>query len=106
MECLYLKKTHRSEKHGIAERTVRRVKKGTSAVLLQSGLDEKWWADSVECYCFLRNVHDLLGDDSEDHLRDRSFRSEQCLNIIPFCSRDKSRLHQIRNASITKNSFG
>ena len=32
---------HRSETSGIAERTVRRVKEGTSAVLLQSRLDEK-----------------------------------------------------------------
>ena len=32
---------HRSETHGIAERAVRRVKEGTSAGLLQSGLDEK-----------------------------------------------------------------
>ena len=41
---------HRSETNGIAERAVRRVKEGTSAVLLQSVLDEKWWADSMECY--------------------------------------------------------
>ena len=34
---------HRSETNGIAERAVRRVKEGTPAVLLQSGLDEKWW---------------------------------------------------------------
>ena len=33
---------HRSETHGIAERAVRRVKEGTSAVLLQSGLNESW----------------------------------------------------------------
>ena len=32
--------THRSETNGIAERAVRRVKEGTSVVLLQSGLDE------------------------------------------------------------------
>ena len=32
---------HRSETNGIAERAVRRVKEGTSAVLLQPGLNEK-----------------------------------------------------------------
>ena len=53
---------HRSETHGIAERAVRRVKEGTSAVLLQSGLGNEWWADSLECYCYLRNIQDLLFD--------------------------------------------
>ena len=51
---------HRSETNGIAGRAVRRVKEGTSAVLLQSGLSESWWADSMECYTYLRNVTDLL----------------------------------------------
>ena len=51
---------HRSETNGFAERAVRRV--GTSAVLLQSGLNESWWADSMECYTYLRNVTDLLSD--------------------------------------------
>ena len=37
---------HRSETNGIAER-VRRVKEGTFAVLLQSGLDNEWRADSM-----------------------------------------------------------
>ena len=53
---------HRSEANGIAERAVRRVKEGTSAVLLQSGLNESWWADSMECYTYLRNVTDLSSD--------------------------------------------
>ena len=48
--------------NGIAERAVRGVKEGTSAVLLQSGLNERWWADSMECYTYLRNVTDLLSD--------------------------------------------
>ena len=39
-----------------------RVKEGTSAVLLQSGLNGSWWADSMECYTYLRNVTDLLSD--------------------------------------------
>ena len=50
------------KQNGIAERAIRRVKEGTSAVLLQSSLDEKWWADSMECYCYLRNIQDLLSD--------------------------------------------
>ena len=39
---------HRSETNGIAERAERIVKEGTSAVLLQSGLNECQWADSME----------------------------------------------------------
>ena len=52
---------HRSETNGIAERAVRRVKEGTSATLLQSGLD-KWWAHSMKCHCYQRNIQDLLSD--------------------------------------------
>ena len=33
------------------KRAVRRIKEGTSAILLQSGLDEEWWAGSMEYYC-------------------------------------------------------
>ena len=62
---------HRSETNGIAERAVRRVKEGTSAVLLQSGLDEKRWADSMECYTYLRSIQDLLSDGKTPY--ERSF---------------------------------
>ena len=64
---------HRSETNGIAERAVRRVKEGTSAVLLQSGLNENWWADSMECYTYLRNV---------------------TVEYYPIIAKDQSRIHQ------------
>ena len=73
---------------GIAERAVRRVKEGTSAVLLQSGLDEKWWADSMECYCHLPNIQDLLSDGRRpmndvlgNHSKDRLFHLVHWLSI-------------------------
>ena len=93
---------HRSETNGIAERAVRRVKEGTSAVLLQSGLDEKWWADSMECYSYLRNIQDLLSDGKTPY--ERRFGEPFKGPIIPFGSlvvyypisaNDQSRIHQI-----------
>ena len=92
---------YRSETNGIAERAVRRVKEGTSAVLLQSGLNESWWADSMECYTYLRNVTDLLCDGKTPYER----RFGQPFNgpIVPFGSlveyhpvtaKDQSRIHQ------------
>ena len=32
-----------------------------AAVLPQSGLDERWWSDSMESYCYQRNVQDPPG---------------------------------------------
>ena len=92
---------HRSETNGIAERAVRRVKEGTSAVLLQSGLNESWWADSMECYTFLRNCTDLLSDGKTPY--ERRFGKPFGGPIIPFGSlvenhhitaKDQTRIHQ------------
>ena len=92
---------HRSETNGIAERAVRRVKEGTSAVLLQSGLNESWWADSMECYTYLRNVTDLLSDGKTPY--ERRFGKPFEGPVIPFGSlveyhpitaKDQSRIHQ------------
>ena len=38
----------RSETNRIAERAARRVKEGTSSVLVQSGLPESWRAEATE----------------------------------------------------------
>ena len=75
---------HRPETNGIAERAVRRVKEGTSAVLLQSGLNEKWWADSMECFSYLRNIQDLLSDGKTPY--ERRFGQPFKGPIIPFGS--------------------
>ena len=77
------------------------MKEGISAVLLQSGLDEKWWADSMKCYCYLRNVQDLLADGKTPY--ERRFGESFEGPIIPFGSlveyyptsaKDQSRIHQ------------
>ena len=46
-------RSHRSETSGVAERAALRVKEGTSATFLQSGLDAKWCANSMEGYWYL-----------------------------------------------------
>ena len=89
---------HRSETNDIAERAVRRVKEGTSAVLLQSGLNESWWADSMECYTYLRNVTDLLSDGKTPY--ERRFGQPFKGPIIPLvedhpiAAKDQSRIPQ------------
>ena len=75
---------HRSETNGIAERAVRRVKEGTSAALLQSGLNESWWADSMEYFTFLRNVTDLLSGGKTPY--ERRFGQPFKGPVIPFGS--------------------
>ena len=70
--------------HTDQKQMVRSIKEGTPAVLLQSGLDEKWWADSMECYCCLRNIQDLLSDGKSPH--ERRFGEPFKGPIIPFGS--------------------
>ena len=69
--------------------------------LLQSGLDEKWQADAMGCYCYLRYIQDLLSDWGT--LCERRFGEPFKEPIIPFGSmveyqpisaKDLSRLHQ------------
>ena len=92
---------HRSETNGIAERAVRRVKEGTSAVLLQSGLNESWWADFMKCYTYLRNVTDLLSDGKTPYERrfGQPFKGPiiPCGSLVeyyPISAKDQSRIHQ------------
>ena len=92
---------HRSETNGIAGRAVRRMKEGTSAVLLQSGLDEKWWADSMECYTYPRNTQDLLsyGKTPCERSFGQPFKGPiitfgSLVEYYPISAKDQSRIHQ------------
>ena len=78
---------HRSETHGIAERPVRRVKEGTSAVLLQSGLKvggQIPW--NVFPICETSQISHLMGkprmkDVLGNHLKDQLFQLVHWLSI-------------------------
>ena len=89
---------HRSETNGIAERAVRRVKEGTSAVLQQSGLDEQWWADSMECYCYLRNVVEDWKTPYErrfeEPFKGPTIPVGAMVECHPISTRDQARRHQ------------
>ena len=98
---IIVRRPHRSETNGIAERAVQRVKEGTSSVLFPSGLDESWWADSMECYTYPRNIQDLLSDGKTPY--EKRFGQPFKGPIIPFGSlveyypitaKDQSRIHQ------------
>ena len=75
---------------------------GTFAVLLQSGFGEKWWADSVECYCSLRDVQDLLSDGKTPYERRFGVPFDGPVILFgamvvyhPIFAKDQSRMHQI-----------
>ena len=94
---------HRPQTNGVAERAVRRVKEGTSCALIQSGWndDSGAWAESMPCYCFLRNVVDVLANNKTAyHTRfGEAFRGPIIpfgaeVTYKPFADEAKARLHK------------
>ena len=76
------------------------MKEGTSAVLLLSFLDKEWWADSMECYCCLRNIQDLLSDGRTPYERRFGMPFDgpviPCAAVVryhPISAKDISRVH-------------
>ena len=70
-------------------------------MLLQYGLGDEWWADSMECYCYLRNIQDLLSVRKTPY--ERRFGMPFNGPVIPFramveyhpiSAKDQSGLHQ------------
>ena len=77
------------------------MKEGTSAVVLQSGLGNEWWVDSMECSCYLRKIQDLLSDGKTPY--ERRFGVPFNGPVIPFgamveyhpiSAKDQTSLHQ------------
>ena len=69
--------------------------------MLQSGLDENWWADSMECCTYLRKVTDLLSDGKTPYERrfGQPFNGPimtfgSLVEYYPISEKDQSRIHQ------------
>ena len=91
---------HRSETNGAAERAVRRVKEGSAIALVQGGLPV-WCECAMECFCFLRNVHDKMDDGKTvfekgygKELDGPSIPLGTLVECIPTTAEEKSRVHQ------------
>ena len=85
---------HRSETNGVVETAVRRVKEGTLAVLLQSGLDGGlilWNAIAIcetsKTFCQMGKL--LTKGDSENHFAAQQFILVQWFNLIRFLHETK-----------------
>ena len=70
----------RPETNGIAERAVRRVAAVSSSILLPYGLDEQWWAESVDCCHLQRPTSFVRQENSTCTARVRTFQ----WNILRF----------------------
>ena len=99
---------HTDQKHMGLLKEHCRVKEGTSAILLQSGLNESRLADSMGYYFYLRNVTDLLSDGQTPY--ERRFGQLFQGPIIPFGSlveyhrttaEDQSRIRQFGKKVLT-----
>ena len=107
MESLYVNATQIGNKW-YCRKSSAQSKESTSAVLLQSCLDEKWWADSMECHTYLQNIQDLLSDGKTPY--QRRFGEPFKGPIIPFGSlveyypisaKDQSEVHQLGKKVLT-----
>ena len=65
---------------GLLKEQYAELKKGPLLCCCNQVWMKKWWADSMECYCYLRKILDLLGD-LENLFKDQSFHLVRWLSI-------------------------
>ena len=92
---------YRSQTNGVAERSVRKVKEGTSCALAQSGFEVQWWPEAMTCYCFLRGVTDVMKDGYTPYKSKflKDFKGDKIpfgaeLEYRPSAPNDRLRLHK------------
>ena len=66
----------------LRQRPIQGESQETSSLLSQSGLDNECWADSIECYCHLRNIQDKLSDGKTPY--EKRFGMPFNRPVIPF----------------------
>ena len=74
---------------------------GKASEDLTSSLNENWWADSMDCFNYLRNVTDLLSDGKAPYGRrfGEPFKGPinplgSLVEYYPISAKDQSRIHQ------------
>ena len=102
----------RSDANGLADTSCTTIdRKALSSVLVQSALQENWWAEAMECHCFLRNVQDLVADGKTPHERRSNSPVEEPnipfgaeVNIFQMSSKDQGRVHQFGTKVLSWNT--
>ena len=104
---------YRPETNGVIERAVRRIKEGTSCALVQSGLAEEWWPWAVQCFCFLRCIHDKLvgGQTAWQKRFGSSFKGPFIpfgaeVQYYPITEEDKRKCHKFGSEMLPGIFFG
>ena len=75
---------------------------------MQSGLDEMWWSDAMVCFCYLKNVVDLLKDNRTAYKRrfEVDFHGPRIpfgaeVSYKPITEKDKARLHEFGSSMLS-----
>ena len=83
---------HCSETNRLLRERYAGLKKGHLLYCCNQVWMEKWWTDSMECYCYLRNIQDLLSYGKTPY--DRRFGMPFNGPVTPFGAMEQTRLHQ------------
>ena len=95
---------NRPASNGVVERQNRNVLEGLRSILLESGLEHKFWSQAVQCWCFLNNttrVHekDNMTPYQRRHGKKVKFEGQQIafgakIHYLPTADREVRQRHK------------